>query len=371
VIACPKCGHENSLTAVFCYGCGARVEVSYGQVMSSIAHTAGEQRDLAILGWGRSALSLTGFVLVCALILRYVAVPAAPVAGVPEAPPTAILAVDPGWAATLAPPPADAPVARVAVEREDRLAWRRRQGATLASAFSLDLAPLHAAQKALLALQKADRSFPGDEPMCATALAVLGLQAWPRSTEMTLAAAKGRAWIEGDWASITRRPALARSLAVAALADAEVLSDERRAPFGLLLVDGSAPAWQAFLLPLLPADRRIADTVALRNKLVGPVWDAYLALGSGRPVTIEPAPLFSEAAEALTTAEERLAWAQVAWLHPVAPDDFAKILRAWVSAPTAPTDAATAKACGPVTAPALALLIGTVPLRVPALSLSR
>ena len=102
-----------------------------------------------------------------------------------------------------------------------------------------------------------------------------------------------------------------------------------------------------------------------------PLWTAWFALCAGKPVEIEPAALFSEAAARLTTAEERFLWAQVAWLHPIAPEDLATTLRGWAAGAPVPVDPATAKACGPTAAGALALLIATAPLRVPALPLSR
>ena len=139
----------------------------------------------------------------------------------------------------------------------------------------------------------------------------------------------------------------------------------------MLLVDGSSPAWQAFLLPLLADARRPKDVIALQNKLAGPLWQAYLQLCIGKPVELERSALFSEAAAGLASAEERFLWAQVGWLHPVAPDDYAATLRGWAAAAPAAVDPATAKACGPQAATALGLLIATAPLRVPPLSLSR
>lgn len=369
MIPCQKCGHENPLTTTFCHGCGVRLEVSYAEVARSVTTTATAQRDLDILGWGRSALSLAAFLLVCSLVLRYVAVPRAPAAHVPPAPDLALLGGDPAWAA--AATQTEAPAAAVAPPDTGRLAWRQRHGTSLLSAFSIDLEPLQAAQQALLAAQKDDGGFPGDEPMCATALAALALQAWPATPELTAAAARARAWIDTAWKTLPQRPKLARALAVAALADAESLSDLRLTELGVQVVDGSSPAWQAFMLPLLDAKRRPADLVAVENALSGPLWTAWFQLCTGKPVEIDRVALFSESAETLKTAEERFLWAQVAWLHPVAPEDYATTLRAWAAAPPPGSESALGRACGPTATPALALLIATAPLRVPALTLSR
>ena len=370
MIPCKKCGHVNALTTMYCHGCGTKIEVSYAQVATSVASTTTEQRDQAILAWGRSAISLTCFLLICSLVLRYVAVPNPPSAYVPEAPDIALLGGEPAWAASAAVAPVET-TATATPAREGRLAWRQRQGTNLLSAFSIDFKPLQATQKALLAAQKPDGSFAGDEPVCATALAALALQAWPATPEITAGAAKARAWIDGAWRTLGQRPPLARALAVAALADADALSDLRSAQYGVLLVDGSSPIWQAFLLPLLEGARRPKDVIGLQNKLDGPLWAAWFQLCAGKPVEIEKAPLFSEAAAALATAEERFLWAQVAWLHPVAPDDYATTLRSWAAAAPIKPDAATAKACGPTATAALGLLVATAPLRVPALPLSR
>ena len=371
MIPCKKCGHINSLITMFCHGCGSRIEVSYAQVATSVATTTAEQRDLAILTWGRSAISLTCFLLVCSLVLRYVAVPKPPSAYVPEAPDVALLGGDPAWAAatTAAPVPATADVT-TAID-DGRLAWRKRHGVDVLSAFSIDLKPLQAAQKALLVAQKPDGSFAGGDPLCATALAALALQAWPATPELAAGAAKARAFIDAAWKTLGQRPPLARALAVAALADAETLSEQQRSQFGVLLVDGSSPTWQAFLLPLLGSSQRPKDTIALQNKLAGPLWASWFQLCAGKAVELDNAALFSEAAAALATAEERFLWAQVAWLHPVAPDDYATTLRAWAAAAPAKPDPVTAKACGPTATAALGLLVATAPLRVPALPLSR
>lgn len=371
MIPCKKCGHENLLTSMFCHGCGVRIEVSYAQVATSVVSNNAAQRDLSILGWGRSAVSLASFLLICALVLRYVAVPNPPPAYVPEAPDVALFTGDPAWAAAAATPPADAAAPVMATADGSRLAWRQRHGVGVLSAFSIDFRPLQVAQKTLQAAQKPDGGFAGDDAMCATALATLALQAWPANPEILAAAAKGRAWVDAAWKTLPQRPALARALAAAVLADAQTLSDARRQQLGALLVDGSSPMWQAFLLPLLDDKRRPKDVIALQNKLSGQLWGAWFGLCVGQPIEIDNSFLFGDAAAKLPTAEERFLWAQVAWLHPVAPEEYATTLRGWAAAAPIKPDAATAKACGATATTALGLLVATAPLRVPALQLSR
>ena len=212
--------------------------------------------DGVILKWGRSAVSLCGFLLVCALLLRYVAVPKPPAPDIPAPPDLQLFSGSAPWAAkAMAAPPA--PTAKSLIPDASRLAWRAHQGPALLAAYNLDLRPISDTLAMIVAQQKADGSFAGRQPLAATALAALTLQAWPRELIQRKAAEKARAWITTQWKNLGRQPPLVRALAAAALADAEELTKEQRTHLGVLLVDGSSPVWQSFLLPLLPVDQRL------------------------------------------------------------------------------------------------------------------
>lgn len=369
MITCAKCGASNPLTTMFCRQCGTKMTVNYQQIAGAVAQDAEQTRDRKLLNAGINALPLCVFLLVAALVVRYVAVPVAPPPRVGDAPAVELFTGEPTWAAATAS--ATTPSAADLMPAQDRLGWRQQLAPNLLSSFSLDLAALQAQAKRLAALQKPDGSFPGGDDMAATALMALALQAYPASPELTAAAARARGWLDGQWRTLSRRPALARALAVLALADAEALTEEKRSGLGALLIDGAAPIWQASLLAMLPPAARPTQTVAIENRIPAPFGKAWLALIMGGPTGLELKDHFAERAKALTTGEERMLWAQVAWFHPLAPDDLAETLRQWAAAAPAPVDPALGKACGAEAATAVHLLTLTAPLRLPALQLSR
>ena len=368
MIPCQKCAYDNPLGTVFCRGCGVRIEVNLNMVKMAVKGTNTANLDSDIYKWGRSAVSLCSFLLICALLLRYVAVPKPPAPDIPAAPDLELFSSAAPWAAkAIAAPPV--PSSKSLIPEASRLAWRAQQGPAILSAFSIDLRPITDTLLFVAAKQKADGSFPGDQPLAATALAALTLQAWPREQAHRIAAEKARAWIKSQWKNLSNQPPLARALATAAMADAEALSDEQRAQLGVLLVDGSSPVWQAFLLPLLPTGKR-PTMVALENKLTSPAWKAWFELLGGTPPTGPIKTWFSDYAITLTTGEDRFQWAQLAWLHPAVPEDFAVTLRSWNQQPPPPVSADLEKACGDLAKPALQVLTLTAPVRLPILRLS-
>lgn len=369
MIPCQKCGNSNPLGTVFCRSCGVRVEVNLSAVKVAVQETNSANRDISILKWGRSAVSLCGFLLICALLLRYVAVPRPPAPDIPSAPDLQLFSDKAAWVAKAAAAP-PAPTAKSLIPDASRLAWRALQGPALLAAYNLDQRPINDALALIIAQQKADGSFPGGQPLAATALAALTLQAWPREPLQRQAAEKARAWINSQWKGLGRHPPLTRALATAALADAEVLTKEQRTHLGALLVDGSSPVWQSFLLPLLPTDQRLT-TVALEGKLSAPAWTAWFALLGGKTPDSDAQVWSSDHAASLTTGEERFLWAQLAWFHPLAPVDLAQTLRDWNQQPPAPVSDELAQACGELARPALQVLTLTAPVRLPILRLSR
>ncbi len=366
MIPCQKCGKVNPMTTLFCHGCGQRLSLTLGQVANSVAATEVGKRDLAILASGRSAVTLCSFLLVCALVVRYVMVPELPPPDLPAAPDLPIIPSEaPAWAAGTTAAPA-----KIDFVPKDPLGWRAANAGAVLSSFSLPFAPLRDRQKAILASQNKDGSFPGGDDVCATALATLALQAWPSDGKVIAGAAKGRGWLEANWKVLGKRAALARTLAAMAMADAEAGAD-LRGRLGTLVVDGSSPTWQALALASTKPSERQQELAALRVKLTTAPWPQYLDAVSGQPGPIEARLLFEETAKGLTTGEQRLLWTTLAWLRPYAAKDLAATLKTWASAASAPVDAEFAKACGTTAADSVFLLTLTVPVRVNPFPLSR
>lgn len=391
MILCKACGYDNPMTTVFCRSCGVRIEFDATKLGQSIQQDNAAKRDRDVFQWGRSAISLCVFALAVALVLRYIAVPQPPPADVPATADLPLFAASPTWAkATL--PAATTGTLDDLVTPASRLEWRMHQGSGYLSAFSLDLAPLTEAQNALLAAQRPDGSFPGGtNEIAATALAALGLQAWPRDATQLAAAARARAWLDSNWKKLSGTNPTAKALAIGALLDAEGLSDMRRKQLGALLVDGSSPLWQAINLAVMTPTERPTELIALRNALPAEHWAAYFAQFAGQSggntgttsttansaLSSKPAaaPLklwFSGYGENLATAEERLPWLFLAWQTPRAPDDLGEVLRTWTGAATIPVGTElTALTGAAIAQPALRLMMAATPIRMPVIPLSR
>lgn len=375
MIPCKACGHDNPMTTVFCRSCGARIEFDAAKLGQSIQQDNAAKRDRDVLQWGRSAISLCAFALAVALVLRYIAVPQPPPADVPATGDMPLFASSPDWAAATLAAPTTGTLDDL-VTQAGRLEWRMRNGNGFLSAFSLDFAPLTAAQNTLLAAQRPDGSFTGGtNDIAATALGALGLQAWPRDPSHLAAAARARAWLDGNWKKLSGTDPTAKALAIGAFLDAESLSEARRKQLGALLVDGSSPLWQAINLVLMTPAERPKELVALRNALPAEHWAAYFALFDSPPSKPTSAPLklwFTGYGTGLATAEERLPWLFLSWQSPRAPDELADVLRTWTGAATIPVgDQLTALAGATIAQPALRLLMAATPVRVPALQFSR
>jgi len=381
MILCKACGYDNPMTTVFCRSCGVRIEFDAAKLGQSIQQDNAAKRDRDVFQWGRSAISLCVFALAVALVLRYVAVPQPPPADVPATEDLPLFSASPSWAkATLAAPTTG--TLDDLVTPAGRLEWRMQNGSGYLSAFSLDFAPLTAAQNALLAAQRPDGSFPGgNNEIAATALAALGLQAWPRDPTQLAAAAHARAWLDSNWKKLSGTHPTAKALAIGALLDAEGLSETRRNQLGALLVDGSSPLWQAINLALMTSTERPSELVALRNALPAEHWAAYFAQFAHQTGDTSKlskpgaAPLklwFTGYGESIGTAEERLPWLFLAWQTPRAPDDLGEVLRTWTGAATIPVGTElTALAGAAIAQPALRLMMAATPVRVPVLPLSR
>lgn len=83
MIPCDACGHQNPLTSRHCRQCGVKLVINQDAVVQALQNDFAEGRSLQWLARGGSAVSLGGFLLLCALVLRFVVVPPLPPAEVP------------------------------------------------------------------------------------------------------------------------------------------------------------------------------------------------------------------------------------------------------------------------------------------------
>lgn len=363
MIPCGKCGHVNKLGTVFCHGCGQRLEITPGQVVASVTTVNRDDRDHATFRAGRSAMTLCSFVLVCALILRYVMVPDMPPPDLPLAPELPLFQAE---AFGGKPAPSAVPaVSGLQVDVPDRFAWRRGQGRFVLRDLGVDVARVAAWQKAVRGAQLADGRFPGADPAAATGLATLALQAWPADEETLAAAARARAQLKQLARGMVAMGALGRALTIAALADAGEADDRMLAELGPLLVDGKAARWQLHAVLRLPPARRPADLSALQAALTDPLWGELVAMTQGRSAAYQPGVLGVGGAAAQADGEGRLAWATAAWMAPVPPQDLSQALAGWIKGDPAPVSKEIATACGAQAASALAVLACTAPVAAP------
>jgi hypothetical protein len=356
VIACPACGYDNPLGTRFCRSCGGKIEVKLAHIVGSIEQTKQQYADDRLARAGRNALTLTLFVTVCALVFRWVVVPNMPPADLPPVPMGRILPEQPPTAAVTLP-----------TATLQRLPWRRDYGSALIGSLGVDLVQLDAWQQSILATQAADGSFAGDDPIAATGLAALALQAYPHADAVVIAATKARAYLQTNLKDLQKRAPLARALLMTALADAEELPPSAYNSFSMYLVDGKAAPWQAFSMSLLSTKDRPKGLNLLRSASTAPVWAGYFDLLEGKTPAIETRTFFTESAKAIATGEERMLWAFAAWHLAAAPKDLIETLSAWSRATPAPVDQDLTAKCGANAAAAVAILTLAAPARVPPL----
>jgi hypothetical protein len=382
MITCQNCDHVNPMGTIFCHSCGERLNVSVDAISQSVAGTKKANLDDNVFRWGRSAVALGLFLLISALILRYVVVPPLPYLEYPVSAPITLFPKEaPPWAANMpdangpaTPGPASPAVTSAGPNQPTpvappgaRLAWRRTNAVNLLIGFQLDQKTILGWQQTLLADQIKDGSFPGDDPIAATALVTAAFQAYPNTDAVITAAGRARAWLKQHTAEALQKPSLTRTLFALALLDAEELDPITRGNLGVFLLDGGAPVWQSYLLSLYPVADRPTQLSALRQSLKTPLWSCYFDLVLGQKPKPDPALLSAEAAKSLSGGELRMVWAFIAWQLPVAPKALAESLKTWSGSAPASVSADLAKACGKHAAEAVALLTVTAPLRLPPL----
>lgn len=373
MITCQKCQHINPMGTIFCHACGDRINVQAAEVHASVHLTRQGDLDRNIYYWGRNAVSLCSFLLVVAIIINFVMVPAVPPADLPQMPPFDLFkGATPPQLQTMQPAPVAAePGSTGDLSKQNRLTWRQQQGTFILSSLGLDLGGIRQWQTGIIAQQALNGSFAGSDTAAATALATLALQAYPASDAASVAAARARAFLLPLAKSAISMDPVARSLVILALLDADEFDKKARDNMGLILVDGSAPEWQALSLLAMPAGERPAQVIGLRGKLNTPTWNGlFAALGHEPPAIIEPKSFAEDAGKALTTGEARFFWTVASWNYPLAPKDLAALLKTWSGAAPVAASPALEKMCGRTASAALAVLTVTAPIRAPALSLN-
>ena len=374
MISCQKCAHENPIGTKFCRGCGVRLEFNLQDIEQSIIGTKKANLDDRVFRWGRSSFALCGFLLVCTLVLRHVVAPPMPPSDWPDAPLLPLISKDPPAWAVNAIPSADGTTVTVRgpVEFNGRLAWRRSHAALILTGLGIDRVKLTALQHAVAGTVGADGAVAGDDPLAANALATLALQACPGDEAVDAAIVRCHGWLTKRIGElITAKEPLARTLGALALMDAELLPATERAKLNVYLVDGKAAFWQAWMLPLFPADDRPTQLANLRAELKGPAWDSWFELTSGGIARPDATLLSAASANALAFGEERLLWAASAWARPAMPQDLAQTLAAWSALPPTPVAVLLTQKCGPQAATAVAVLAIAAPLRLTPLALAR
>ena len=364
MIPCSKCFFSNPMGTRWCRQCGEKLEINARMVEASVAATDVANADDRILGWGRSAFSTGAFILITTIILRSALVPALPPADIPTQLPAQLIPVFDRMTA---------PVMQVGSGNTEvtspRLRWRATTCRALANGLGLDLAALDQARERIAAAQKADGSFAGSDPLAATGLAVLALQAWP-SDDHLAAAAKGRIWLKSQLINATIRQPLGRSLAMAALDDAQDLVPGERARLLSYLIDGKVPRWQAWQIIGIPAADRPEELGLIRDALIkakaDDLWLQAMELGSAKRPEIEAKRFFSESGTQVK-AEDRLPWVLLAWQLTPAPLDLIEVLKGWSRAPIPPASGELAKPAGATAADALWLMTIAAPMRLPPL----
>jgi len=353
MIACPVCGNVNPFTTRFCRKCGHRLEVKVSQVAHALTENAQTKREQRFHAASTSTLVMASFLLVCAAFARLVLVPSLPLADLP-----------PFQVASLLPLPAEAVRMQPATTR---LEWRRQHLVAELNGLGIDLVQLESQQHELLATQRSDGSFPGDDAVAASGLAALALQAYPLSDEARAGAATARTYLSGIFNDLDKHSPLARVLAVAALLDAEALTPAQWAQAQPAITDGQVPAWQAFCLASLPPEHRPSELALLTPAMDGPVWKLLMLFltDTPRPAQLDASDPFG--AQSPATGEGRMLWAFTAWQVPASPELMISLLSAWSRSAPAPIDTGTQALCGPLAASEVAIITSCACGHVPPL----
>jgi hypothetical protein len=361
MITCTMCGTGNPLGTRWCRQCGTKLNLEIGQVQAAMQETDAEAQDQRWIAFGNSALTVGGFLLVAVIVLRVALMPALPAPEPVAALPRALIPETTPPAASVS-----ALAAGNQAVASQRLAWRAVVCRSIANDLGLDLAALDATRGRIADAQDERGIWEGSNRLAATSLAVLALQAWPSDASLGQAS-RGLTWIKSQVKDPTRLDPLGRTLAFAALADAQELSAGDLQRSGNYCVDGKVPHWQAWLIACLPPGSRPSEAPLVQDAC-SDLWRWQLTISLGQVPALERQPFFVEAAPRIAAAD-RPAWVSLAWQCAPAPGDFTKILQEWSRAPVLPAPPELAPA-GKAASDALWLIALSAPWRIPALNAS-
>ena len=364
MITCSACGFSNPMGTRWCRQCGEKLDLNAGQVQAALAATTVAAHHDRLLGYGRSAVSLGAFVLIVALILRYALVPDLPRADAYVTLPAQLLPAIARRATDAAPP-------SLSAISSQRLRWRATICRPTANQLGLDLAQMDQVRTAIGATQKPDGTWNGDDPLATTALATLALQAWPDDQSLARAAV-ARTWLASQLSDPTRRSIAGRTLALVALDDAEALRPAERTRLQSYLIDGKLARFQTWALITTPLALQAPELGLVREAFDSTdgdlLWRGVFTLATGTLPDLPVSRFFTDSVGQVV-AEDRPAWALLAWHLGLAPGDVSQILRDWSRQAVPPiTDPALAKT-GAQAAEALWLIALAAPVRVPPMTL--
>lgn len=84
MIPCQACQHENPISARYCHSCGVKLERNEKVIYKAVAADQSDDRSWRWLGRGNSTMLLGMFLLIAALVFRYILVPTMPLVEVPQ-----------------------------------------------------------------------------------------------------------------------------------------------------------------------------------------------------------------------------------------------------------------------------------------------
>jgi len=244
-------------------------------------------------------------------------------------------------------------------------AWRRVQSATLINALTIDAPRLRTWHDNLLASVDNDGVVNQAEPLAATALTALALQAWPHDRSTLITIMSMQTWLRSQTDGLVRKDPLTAALVTCALADWDVLPPLLYAQMEIALLDGQAAPWQLWLLPLHTREQQPREFAALRKAADHQVWLGLLKLMDPKNTAVIPISQIEPLT--LTTGEHRMAWSYCAWSTADDPERITKTLAAWSQQSPAPVQSLLTTRCGPLSASAVALLAISAPWRLPSI----
>ena len=306
MIPCQQCGHVNPLATKYCRKCGAKITVTYSEVAQSVAETTKTNADQRWFEHGRSYIGIGAFVLICAILGRCALAPDLPAPDLLPAPAEELLSER---------MPNTRAAAAVAEAAPPRLLRRRAQAARTLRDLGIDAKAIAALQKPIIAAQQPDGLWLGPDPLAASGLALLALQALPLGDAET-AATRGRSALRAI--ELKDKPALGRAIAAAALADAGQLPAPLVPALCLAPPDAALASVQALGWLALPAPRPSAKGLAAA--LPGAGWAWLMDPSAPPPAAVDLRTV---------AAEERLGWALAAWHTGLDPDAQAQAYAAW------------------------------------------